>query len=564
MKIKNLLLALLGAFTLASCNAEWPWNKTNPTNPDGDHGHTDDDDDDDDDEDYTTKNGHFYGGLVEGDEFSGYEFSKSTEKITKPTKGTTKINIFGINDFHGAIKSDYNHIGLAKLGSVIKQETAKENTLFLDQGDTWQGSFESNSNYGTLIQDVYNYAGATLRTIGNHDFDWGVDQLISTANKRYNETYIPSLGSNIFDFDWDLKREGSTQQKNIGKDYATYILDNGLKVGVVGVIGDDQITSISTQFVKNICFTDHDLRIKLLSNFLRTEKKCDIVIASVHGSASQCDTYGLTKISPISNKKYVDLVLNGHTHYHVDEVTNGVHFVQWDSDGQTMGKVELEYDYSTKEVVSSSTRTFYADSISNTYPTNDPTIDSMVSEYLESTSSLGQQVLSTNFSGSFDDSNELPNLMSKAIFEEAVAEGYDIDYSVVNYARSDFYSSTMTYSDLYTCFPFDNEVIIMEVSGPTCANSIRYNFSYHNSTEMNSIGNYQTYTIACLDYVALHCNSSRQFDKFPGANEVGTLMKNGKGYTYREILKDYLLAHPNETFNSNDYVSSLVWNFQVS
>ena len=556
MKFKSFVFALLGAFALVSCDAKWPWEEDIARSPS--------DINTDDDGDITGKNGNFYGGLVEGTKYSGYEFSKSNKEISKPTAGTGSVTIFGINDFHGAIKSDTNHMGLAKLGSIVKEETSKENTLFFDQGDTWQGSYESNQDYGAIIQDVFTYAGMNLRTVGNHDFDWGIEKLQSTSSRKHSGRYIPSLASNVFNYDWDTKTTGTSQQKNIGKDYVTYVLDNGLKVGVVGVIGNDQITSICTPIVKNISFTDHNEKIEEISDFLRVTKKCDIVVASVHAYASQCNEDELSSISPVSGKKYVDLVLNGHAHSKADWTTNGVHFVQWDSNGQTVGKVELKYNFETNQVSSSTTKTYYADSVSRTYPTNDPTIEEMVSTYLQTASQVGEQVLSTKFSGGFDSDAELPNLMTKAIYEEAVAEGYDVDYAVCNYARSGFYSSTMTYSDLYTCFPFDNEVIIMDIYGPTCATSIKYNSSYHASSNLDVIGNYQTYTIACLDYIAFHCSTSREYDYFPGATGKGKLVKDGKIYTYREILKDYLLAHPNEEFESNSYVSTLVSNFHVS
>ena len=185
---------------------------------------------------------------------AGYENTKS---VTKPTSGTTTIDLYGINDFHGAINADSYELGLAQIGSYMKSKTDKANTLFIDSGDTWQGSLESNYNYGNLITDVFSYAHLSARTIGNHDFDWGSRKLLNNTARSYNNYLIPTLGANIYNFDWDSKTVGDVQMYNLGKEYAIYTLDNGLRVGIVGVIGSDQITSISTNNVKSIAFTNH-------------------------------------------------------------------------------------------------------------------------------------------------------------------------------------------------------------------------------------------------------------------------------------------------------------------
>ena len=54
------------------------------------------------------------------------------------------INIVAFNDFHGAIYPESGRIGLARLGTYIKEQGEKENTLVISQGDDWQGSIYSN------------------------------------------------------------------------------------------------------------------------------------------------------------------------------------------------------------------------------------------------------------------------------------------------------------------------------------------------------------------------------------------------------------------------------------
>ena len=114
--------------------------------------------------------GEFYGGVVNSGKYVGYEFSKSQSDLVKPTSGVGEINIVAFNDFHGSVLEKGYETGLKQLGSYFKTKSKEQNTLILDQGDTWQGSFESNYKYGAIVQDVFNYAGVSLRTLGNHDF----------------------------------------------------------------------------------------------------------------------------------------------------------------------------------------------------------------------------------------------------------------------------------------------------------------------------------------------------------------------------------------------------------
>ena len=505
---------------------------------------------------YKDKVGEFYGGIYETDKYTGYEFSKLENPNEKPKSGVGSINIYAFNDFHGAVLESYDEVGLKILGTFFKEKSSKQNTLILDQGDTWQGSLESNYKYGAIVQDVFNYSGVTLRTVGNHDFDWGLNHLEQTNNRKLNDDYIPVLASNVFDY--ANGRNGTIQQGNYGKEYATFILDNGIKVGVVGVIGSSQITSISSQLVSDICFTDHIAKAKEISDFLRNEKECDIVIVSSHEAISKMATSGLDKISPVSHKRYADLVLGGHAHYLQNQTKNGVKYVQWDSNGQSVGLVSLKYDFKENIVVDSSTKveTFYTYNLKTNYSTIDPTIEQMVDNYLVQTKALSEEVLSTKFSGYFDEDN-LGYLMSESIYNYSKNAGKTIDFAVCNYARTDFSSSTLTYGNLYKAFPFDNEVILMDVSSSYSLNSIGYNKLYRDDTSLVPVAG-NTYRIAVIDYLGLHQNEDREYDRFPDARnlEILTSGEQNDHITYREILKDYLLNNQTKEFNGGDYTSS--------
>ena len=590
MKKRNLLVSLIALFALSGCevldNFFAPSEKTpieekeskeennNQIDNNQNENNNDDEKEDDNHDDGTTddenqkeelpnhepptiktKVGEFYGGVVENENYVGYEFSKSEESISRQKNGKGEIDIYAFNDFHGAVLETENEVGLKRLGSFFKAKSQENNTLILDQGDTWQGSFESNYQYGAIVQDVFNYAGVSLRTVGNHDFDWGLSHLEETNNRKLGDDYIPCLASNVFDYENGIN--GDIQQSNYGKEYATFILDNGLKVGVVGVIGSSQITSICSQLVETICFTNHVEKAKEISDYLRVEKKCDIVIASTHESSANMYYSNLSDVSPVSNKRYADLVLSGHAHNKQDYTDNGVKFVQWDSNGQSTGLIKLVYDFENNELIHNETsvETYYPNYLRTYYPSINPTINEMIDDYLEATTPFAEEVLSTNFSGYWSTTN-LGNLMCEAIYDSVKNAGISVDFAVCNYARQAFNKSEFTFGDLYKCFPFDNQIILMDVSDSYAQQNIDWNESYRENTSTVPVPGVPC-RIAVIDYLGLHQNENRQYDKFVGATNLEIYKdENDEPLIYRNILKDFLLKNSTKQFNSSDYSSS--------
>ena len=545
MKKRKFLLVFVSAFLLSGCQfldnilASFNGNQTVNPSPNNEEQVEEPPIEEDD-----GKIGEFYGGLVDDNVHVGYEFSASKEAIEKPKTGEGRVKIYSFNDFHGAILETDDEPGLKAFASYYKEKSKDPNTLIFDQGDTWQGSLESNYCYGAIIQDVFNYANVSLRTVGNHDFDWGLDHLQETTNRKLNNDYIPALASNVYDYKDGVT--GTTQQSQYGKEYATFLLENGIKVGVVGVIGS-LTSSICSNRIETVNFTSPIAKIKDMSDYLRVEKNCDIVVASTHNTVDYFYDNNLTDISPISNKRYVDLVLGGHEHTRDYYEDHGVVFSQCDSHGKSSAVTTLTYDFENDCLKEEANYKIIERSAYYSYSTNvDPKINKMVDDYLQNVSSIGDEVLSTHFSGYYN-TRTLATLMSEAIFEKVKALGIDVDYAVTNNARESFYGNVFTYRDLYRCFPFDNEIVLMEVSRD--GNIDGYRPSQYGAVDPNK----DYYTIAAIDYLALHQNYYREYDNYPDSVVRSRIVLKGENnqiITYRDILREFLLENPNRDFSS--------------
>ncbi len=470
----------------------------------------------------------------------------NADPISKPGSGLTSIKIVAINDFHGHVENKDGSMGLLKLGSYFLEQSNTENTLIIDQGDTFQGALYSNYNHGKLITDVYSYAHVHARTVGNHDFDWGIDKLKACSSKEILGYKTPVLAANVYDYDFATKVVGENQQSDIGVKTVSYTLKNGLKVGIVGVIGKSQITSITTKLVDTITFTDHIEVIKEEAANLRNDG-CDLVIASCH--TGQGDLTG----NDLSD--YVDLVLCGHTHYNESTSEGNLHYYQFGAYGEGVGEITLTYNYSTSSITSQESD-FVSDFSDVTVNDN---IRKIYNAYYNTAKDAGDIVVANDVRSAFYSGEQAANLMCKAILDQTKAEKFNVVLSMCNTARELLPTGTWKYADLYESFPFDNVIYIIDAWGSEILNEMKYgNNVCFNPTFDRTISSSKRYRIAVLDYLAFHSNESRSYNYFPSVGyttPIGTLK-----YNYRVILGNWLNKNgynKGKTLKASDYSNSV-------
>ena len=468
------------------------------------------------------------------------------------------IDIYAINDFHGAVKQTSAEAGIASLGSYFKRRGAEDNTLLISSGDMFQGSLESNYNRGNLLSDVMNECHFDAMALGNHEFDWGKEALKANKDRVGEDGYqTPYLCANLYDYSSGVV--GNVQQSDYGEEYTISVQENGLRVGIIGAIGEDQITSISSQFMTDFAFKEPSSIIQSLSDKLRTEENCDVVLLSFHASQKTLieASNDVTAISPISNKRYVDAVFCAHTHKFENSVKNGVVFTQNNSNGTNASHLTLTVSPGG-EVTSS------LDDLQTIYPRTmrkemeslgvDDGISSLVERYGDDTEALGSEEVAT-LSGEFSYVEQLPNLVATAMLEEAKDSYPEVALAMTNKTRSNLSEGTLTYGSLFSTIPFDNEICIIDVDGKDIIKEANYNFICRSQSEAFVSGS--TYRIAVIDYLALHQNERRVYDYFPSAEFVCAIKKDGYDlYNYRDITYSYLKSQSG-VVSSSDYSSSL-------
>ena len=246
------------------------------------------------------------------------------------------VDIYAFNDLHGRISEDNKESepGISKISTFLKNQKVKnENTIIINSGDYWQDTYESGYNKGKLLSECLDEMGVDTFTLGNHEFDWGID--VIKENKKLS-TYTTYLGANIVNYQTNEIVDYVEPYKIIEKD--------DVRIGVVGAIGRRQLTSITSSNWEDITFLDHRDIVKDLSDELRVEKKCDVVILSIHADEEDAYPNDISEVSPVSNEKYFDAVFCAHSHQKEVKYYNNVPFVQAGSHGNYLGHVTIEID----------------------------------------------------------------------------------------------------------------------------------------------------------------------------------------------------------------------------
>lgn len=218
-----------------------------------------------------------------------------------------KITILHTNDVHSHIEpfpanhSKYPNLGgVARRYSVIKQvRESQPNTLVLDAGDSFQGTPYFNFYGGELEFKLMSKMGYHASTIGNHEFDAGIDNI----TKQLQHANFDMLTAN-----YDFSQTSLAHKTLPHKVYET----GGFKIGVFG-LGIELNGLVSKKLYKDTRYLDPVAIAREQVDILRTDKNCDLVICLSHlGYDYKSDKISDRKLARLTYG--IDLIIGGHTH----------------------------------------------------------------------------------------------------------------------------------------------------------------------------------------------------------------------------------------------------------
>lgn len=212
------------------------------------------------------------------------------------------LQILFTNDSHSQVEPLKDLGGFEARATIIDSlRTINPNTILLDAGDMWQGTPYFNLFHGHLEVEAYNLMGYNAATLGNHEFDYGID----TLSARIAEMKFPILCCN-YNF-------GTTPLASQIKPY-TIIEQNDWRIGIIGVSVNPQGLILQSN-IEGITYQDPIERVNHYSTLLRNELNCDFIIVLSHLGLHDDTTFNNVSDSIlITNSKNIDLLLGGHTH----------------------------------------------------------------------------------------------------------------------------------------------------------------------------------------------------------------------------------------------------------
>jgi 5'-nucleotidase len=251
-----------------------------------------------------------------------------------------KLVILHTNDTHSQIepteKSSLKTSDMGgyarRMGVIQKIRSEEKNVLLLDAGDFSQGTPFFNFYNGRIEMDAFNRMNYDAGTLGNHEFDNGIDTL-AVILKRAK---FPIISSN-YDVEF-------TPIKNFIKPYLI-LKKQGLKIGVMALNVEPKSLIIESNY-RGMVYKDPIEKAKEISEFLKKTEQCDLIICLSH-LGSDSTTVDVNDFTIAHQTKYIDVIIGGHSHSMLENVkTNNaagkkVIIAQVGKSGLYLGRIDL-------------------------------------------------------------------------------------------------------------------------------------------------------------------------------------------------------------------------------
>ena len=446
---------------------------------------------------------------------------QTAPQVTSGPSQTERIAIVGTNDIHGVLAPlqlktrenpgvasvEYEAGGASVLSSYLKILSKEwgDRLIWLDAGDEFQGSIESNATKGAAMVRFFNSNHLTAAAVGNHEFDFTLPEL----KERMREADYPFLTSNI----WDKKTK---KQAELPKAKTRMIIQAGkLKVGLIGLSTLETPFSTAQGNLESLDFEDLRKATLREAHLLRKEG-ADIVVVTAHAGL-KC-TYP-AHYKPSLLKKSTDLqgvcdpsdemitflyslpdgtvdaVVAGHSHQVVSQWVANVPIIEGGAYGRYINVIYLTYDFDAKKLVTDQTRiegpipicrkvfqnqrdcngdrpapvdgrgplvspTFHGVKIEPDEKTN-AVIDADLKRAHEiRRAPIGNAVRAVDHTPMVE--SALGNLAVDAMREEVNA---DFAFLTPKGSRAALEAGVVTFESVFRAFPFDNMISVLRLSG---------------------------------------------------------------------------------------------------
>lgn len=441
--------------------------------------------------------------------------SCATSNEINKTDTIVKFSILYTSDEHGWIEKYADFPGASsllynwqQLGIDLDNEA-----LILSGGDNWTGPVISNYFTGKSTIAVLNKMGYDAITIGNHEFDFSGDTLLS----QLRLTEYPVIASNI-------SYNGNSPYSFTIKPYVIKEI-KGLKVGIIGLAN---LESEELNFPKNLEGFKFSEYVTAISDAANNAKKDGASILVVISHLCKED---IIKLTELSKNLGITAFFGGHCHNITNETINDVKVIEAGNHFKNYAKVDFSFDKNSKKIININSNIF-----SNNPTGSIETIDSIVYHFKKIVNDKVSEVIGYTDAIIRQKSNEMANM----ILDSWLIKYPQADVALANSGgiRSSIAEGNITTETIMGLLPFDNNLILLNLTGAQlveCLDDL-------NIGGLNIIDGYKltnnkvwhldsTYKVMTMDYLYEQKGSKfKQYDSNPEIFYVN----------YREPLIEWL------------------------
>ena len=421
-------------------------------------------------------------------------------RVTKAK--TTKIQILGLNDFHGALEppaGSGGRIGTTNAGGVEYLAThvdqlraTNPNTIFVSAGDLIGATpLTSALFHDEPSIEAFNLMGLDYNGVGNHEFDEGVDELLRMQNGGCHPVDGCQDGDGFAGADFDFlaanvayKDSGET----IFPPYAIHEFD-GVNIAVIGMTLEGTPDIVTPAGISHVDFFDEADSVNALVPVLKAQG-IETFVVLLHEGGSVSDPITETTINSCSNPTgalppivdrmddEIDVVVTGHTNWAVNCIIDGKIVTGAAHQGRLVTDIDLTVSRATKDVVAHTVNNVI---VTRTVP-KAPALTTLVNKYVGLSAPLANRVIgsvtstisrSANAAGESALGDVIADAQLNAT-KPADLGGATIGFMNSGGIRADltYVSSSagegdgnVTYGEAFAVQPFGNSLVTMTVTG---------------------------------------------------------------------------------------------------